>query len=593
MQLRAATRTPARITVALVMVVSAACSGSGGTSGILMPPGSGGGVSGGAQNTLVKIFVPAGAQPPVRSSPIVSATPPQVVGATSPLTGAPPITTPPPAFNAPASGGGQTLAINVSGPASINQAVPVGPNASGCSPVPGGTSCQLPLTLPAGTYVGTIGGTAVAFTVGATNNQIALTLATVAAQLAIVPASPMSVTNAQGGIDLYGGGRHPVVVEMLDANQNVIVGSAAGFSLSQAGGALPLTVTAAKTVAPNLFYVSGPAAASSSALLRATANSVSGTVRVQMHQVVAVANSNLNSVTLYVNGQGAPLASIQSSIANPQALIFDANADLFVANQLGNVTEYAPPFTSAPAAIANGVTHPQALALDSHGNLFVANGNGSNTVTVYAPPYSGPPSQVISYEVDDPVGLALDLNGDLFVLNSASNTVTEYAPPYTGSPTAISKGLNAPSSMALDTRGDLFVANLNSTPSSVVEYVPPYSSQSAPVATITNGINEQGSIALSPSATLFVPNQGANSVTEYTAPYTNAPMTITGGQNEPIALAVDAAGNLYVANHGNNTVTLYAPPYNGPSWTTFATGVGAPVALALSPPTSASAAVLP
>jgi len=575
-----------------------------------MPPGSSSVVSGGAQSTVVKIFVPAGVQPPTsRSAPTVAATPPQVIGATAPMTGVAPVTTPPPvAANSTSSvGGAQTLAINMSGPASINQAVAIGPNASGCSPAAGGTSCQLPLALPAGTYVGTIGGTAVAFTVGGTgNNQIGLTLGVTPAQLAIVPASPMSVTNAQGGIDLYGGGRHPFVVEMLDASQNVIVGSTAAFSMSQAGGSLPLTVTAAKTIAPNLFYVSAPAAANNSAILRATTTSFgpsnpcvasgaacSGTARIAMHQVVAVANSNLNSVTLYVNGASGPIASIENGLANPQALIFDANGDLFVANQLGNVAEFAPPYTQAPAAIAGGVTHPQALALDAHGNLFVANGNGSNTVTVYAPPYGGPPTQVISHAVDDPVGLSLDSAGNLFVLNSASNSVTEYAPPYTGTPTIISKGLNAPSSLALDVRGDLFVANLNSTPSSVVEYVPPYSSMSAPIATITNGINEQGSIALSPASTLFVPNQGANSVTEYAAPYTSAPVTIMGGQSEPIALALDAAGNLYVANHGNNTVTVYAPPYSGASWTTFSNGVGAPVALALSPPTAAAAAVLP
>ncbi|MBV9233175.1 MAG: hypothetical protein JO030_03970, partial [Candidatus Eremiobacteraeota bacterium] len=487
-----------------------------------------------------------------------------------------------------------------------NQAVVVGPNAAGCGPAPGGTSCQLPLALPAGTYVGTIAGTAVAFTVGsAANNPIALTLGGVPAQVAIVPASPLSVNNGQGAIDLYGGGRHPLVAEMLDANQNVIVGSASGFSMSQAGGSLPLAVTAAKTVAPNLFYVSGPAS-NGSALLRVTATSIgpsspcfsggaacTGTARVAVRQIVAVANSNLNSVTLYVNGQNAPIATIASGIANPQALIFDPSGNLFVANQLGSVTEYAPPYTQPPNVIATGVTHPQALALDGHGNLFVANGNGSNTVTVYAPPYGGAPTQIISYQVDDPVGLALDSGADLFVLNSASNSVAEYAPPYSGSPTSISKGLSAPSSLALDSRGDLFVANLTSTPNSVVEYVPPYSNQSAPVATITNGISEQGSIALGQSSALFVPNQGANSVTQYTAPYTNAPVTITGGQSEPIALAIDVLGNLYVANHGNNTVTLYAPPYNGASWTTFSTGVGAPVALALSPPTGASAAVLP
>jgi hypothetical protein len=126
-----------------------------------------------------------------------------------------------------------------------------------------------------------------------------------------------------------------------------------------------------------------------------------------------------------------------------------------------------------------------------------------------------------------------------------------------------------------------------------VEYSPPYSNQSAPIATISNGVNEQGTIALSASANLFVPNQGANTVTEYVAPYTNPPTTIGGGQSQPIALAIDVLGNLYVANYGNNTVTEYPPPYAGASWMTLSTGVSAPVALALSPATNSGAALLP
>jgi hypothetical protein len=146
--------------------------------------------------------------------------------------------------------------------------------------------------------------------------------------------------------------------------------------------------------------------------------------------------------------------------------------------------------------------------------------------------------------------------------------------------------------LALDNRGNLFVANLNSTPNSVVEYSPPFSDLSAPVAMITNGVNEQGSIATL-STNLFVPNQGANTVTEYAAPYTGLPTTIVGGQSQPVALALDASGNLYVANYGNNTVTIYSAPYAPGSWTTISNGVAAPFALALSPATTGGGTLLP
>jgi hypothetical protein len=513
----------------------------------------------------------------------------------------------------------QALSISVNGNAPTTQTIALAPTSNACLPSSSGTVCQLVLSLAPGTYtagvtlyssptaspLSVIGTTqTIAFSVSMTGGaSVNLSVATVPAAIAAIPVTALGQQNASGEIDLFGAGKHQLLAEMIDANGNVIIPTApVSYTIGFSGGPLTLTVSQPLSAQPNLFTVSysGAAAGTATGSLRLTANAAgpganlcvqpgavcSGTVTFDVRQLLAVANSSANSVTLYANPQGPPVATIQNGVVDPQALVFDATGDLFVASQPGSVIEYVPPYTAQPNTIAGGVNHPQALALDGRGDLFVANGNGSNTVTEYLVPYTGSPSATISNGVNDPVSLGLDSGGNLFVANNAANTVTQYAPPYSGAPTTIANGLSAPNSVAVDTRGNLFVSNLDSTPNAVVEYTPPFSASSIPSAWITNGINEQGAIAVNSSANLFVPNQGANTVTEYSPPFTGGPTTIKGGQSQPVALAVDAFGDLFVANYGNSTVTLYAPPYAGVSWITIANGVSSPQALALSPATN-------
>lgn len=588
-----------------------------------MPGGGFGNVPAGA--TLVKIRLPYALAPisPGQGnghSPLSSPTPLLPFASPTPLAAAPgasPGSTPSPA---------QAVTITVNGTNPISQTIGLSASSGACAGFSNGTMCQAVFSLPPGTYTASVSvytspnpapnallapAQTIAFTVvsgGA--NTVNLVLGGVPASLNVVPGSSTSFQNAQGGIDLYGAGKHPLIAEMLDNNQNVIVGvPMPSVLVNQAGGALTMSLAQPTLSNPSTFTVVAPAAPSAStATLRVSAGaSVStnnpcvaatavcnGTVTVDLRQLLAVANSSANTVTLYAAGQNSPINTIQNGITDPQALVFDASGDLFVASQAGSVTEYSPPYTGAPTVIAIGVSHPQALALDIHSNLFVANGSASNTVTEYAPPYTGGPTTTVSTGIDDPVSIGVDSAANLFVVNQSANTVTLYASPYNNSPITVSNGLNGPNSLALDSRGNLFVSNLNSTPNSVLEFSPPFTTTSAPVATITSGVNEQGAIGMSGlSSNLFVPNQGANSVTEYAPPYSGTPTIVTGGQNQPVALAIDASANLYVANYGNNTVTEYPPPYAGTSWMTFSNGISNPQALALSPPTTGLGAIIP
>jgi hypothetical protein len=55
----------------------------------------------------------------------------------------------------------------------------------------------------------------------------------------------------------------------------------------------------------------------------------------------------------------------------------------------------------------------------------------------------------VNDNVNGPVAMELDGAGNLFVVNEGNNTVTEYAPPYTGSPIATMSGFSGPDALAL------------------------------------------------------------------------------------------------------------------------------------------------
>ncbi|MHB8214351.1 MAG: NHL repeat-containing protein [Vulcanimicrobiaceae bacterium] len=481
----------------------------------------------------------------------------------------------------------QSIVIAISGPTTVNETAGLTVNSSGCTSTLASTICTLTVPgLQAGSYTATLttydgytsgsntatgnvlsAAQAIAFTITAgQSNTINISLSGVPASTVVVPANSNSSANGNGGYDIIGQGAHEFIAESLDADGNIIAGAGAPlFSIGAVSGSLsPVTTSPSggsttSASAPNSFTVTPPATFAST-----TASfTVTPTFTGQATDGCAQTGANCAAVTVTVDMKYL--------------------VRLFVANNPGNnVTEYAPPYTSAPTAtISNGMSNPTGLAFDSSGNLFVVNSH-NNTVKEYAPPYTGAPTATISNGVNSPWGTALDSSNNLFVANNGGSNVTEYAPPYTGAPTTtISNGVNSPWGPAFDSSGDLFVANYGG--SNVTEYAPPFSNASAPTTTISNGVRYATGLAFDSSGDLFVANAGYNTVIEYASPYTGTPIaTISNAVNMPEGLAFDFSGNLFVANY-NNTVTEYAPPFtntNAPV-ATISNAVNRPQGLAI------------
>jgi sugar lactone lactonase YvrE len=181
----------------------------------------------------------------------------------------------------------------------------------------------------------------------------------------------------------------------------------------------------------------------------------------------------------------------------------------------------------------------------------------------------------------DPVSVAVDASGDVFVADSNHNAVKEI--PYSNgvyqTPVTLPSGSGSaiPEAVAVDASGDVFVADYNNAVKEI-----PYSNGAyqAPV-TLPNGSGfsyPQG-LAVDASGNVFVGDAGNNAVKEipYSKGAYQTPITLPSGTGfaYPSGVAVDASGNVFVADEGNSVVKEI-PYSNGADQTpvTLSSGTG-------------------
>jgi hypothetical protein len=138
--------------------------------------------------------------------------------------------------------------------------------------------------------------------------------------------------------------------------------------------------------------------------------------------------------------------------------------NLFVANFNGDsIIEITP--GGVQNTFATGMDNPIGLAFDSAGDLFVANASNyapGGYITKITP---GGVQSTFASGLIQPGGLAFNSAGNLFVGNGTN--ITEITPG--GVQTTFSSGLYEPTAMAFNNAGDLFVADWDGD---IYEYTP-------------------------------------------------------------------------------------------------------------------------
>jgi DNA-binding beta-propeller fold protein YncE len=109
------------------------------------------------------------------------------------------------------------------------------------------------------------------------------------------------------------------------------------------------------------------------------------------------------------------------------------------------------------------LTQPMGLALDANGNLYVANLGGNQSrgsILVYSPKFVLQAKKTITTAVDKPTGVGIDSQGNIYVANSLSGIITKYdSKGNWNSGATISQNIAQPAGVVVDSLDDVWVNN--------------------------------------------------------------------------------------------------------------------------------------
>lgn len=214
----------------------------------------------------------------------------------------------------------------------------------------------------------------------------------------------------------------------------------------------------------------------------------------------------------------------------------------------------------------------------TNGSISTVAGNGTAG-------YAGDGSSATGAELNNPTGIAVDSSGNLYIADSVNNVVRKVSSGgistiagnnksgagYSGDGgAATSARLNDPVAVAVDSSGNVFIADANNN---VIREV-----SSSNISTIVGGaatslqLSHPDGLVVDAAGALYIADTDDRRIVKYAA----GTVTVIAGNGgdgfsgdggpavdatlwDPFGLAVDAGGNIYIADTFNNRVRIVSP----------------------------------
>jgi sugar lactone lactonase YvrE len=273
--------------------------------------------------------------------------------------------------------------------------------------------------------------------------------------------------------------------------------------------------------------------------------------------VTNVPSSNPLSFTALATNEQGDSGSAVISIAVTHPVIGPTSLKIGVGDSRG-----LPPITvtgqgnELSMILGSGMFEPKSVAFDGSNNMYVSDvGHGNEVLEIAA---DGTYTLLLSradFFMDDPLAVACDSKGNLFVAYEASDYPHSYLVKVT--PThqvsIVCNGLPVANGLAVDSSDNIYMACPDDN--SVIEFKPDRS-----IVVYARNLSAPTDVAFDKSGNLFVSNAGNNTVSEIAPDGTiSTYVSASAGLSWPSALAFDGGGNLFIANAVSGTVSQVTP----------------------------------
>ena len=239
---------------------------------------------------------------------------------------------------------------------------------------------------------------------------------------------------------------------------------------------------------------------------------------------------------------------------------------LTIAGLTLNITQAGSTYVAAPGPmtlVSSNLYQPDGVAVDGSGNVYIAD-SGNNAVKEWCVA-SNTVITLTTNGLSYPYGVAVDGAGNVYVDSYSANTLQEWSPVSQTATVLVPNGLYSPSGIALDGVGNVYLADRYSYT------IKEWSATGSNVTTLVSGLYYPQDVKVDFLGDAFIADTDHSAIKEWSVANGAVNTLVSSpGANSPYAIAVDAGANLYFADQtaaikewspaNSNLTTLFASP---------------------------------